>query len=75
MQWLLLAVTFIVTAILQRFARAAGTGGPLPVEARAALSLGLLLLAAYVAGMLAQRIRLPRIVGYLLAGFVAGPGW
>lgn len=75
MQWLLLAVTFIVTAILQRFARAMGTGGQLPVEARATLSLGLLLLAAYVGGTLAQRIRLPRIVGYLLAGFVAGPAW
>ncbi|HJS42587.1 MAG TPA: cation:proton antiporter [Gemmatimonadales bacterium] len=75
MQWLLLAVTFIITAILQRFARAAGTGGQLPVEARATLSLGLLLLAAYIAGTLAQRIRLPRIVGYLLAGFISGPAW
>jgi Kef-type K+ transport system membrane component KefB len=75
MQWLLLAVTFIVTAILQRFVRATGTGGQLPVEARATLSLGLLLLAAFIAGSLAHRLRLPRIVGYLLAGFVAGPAW
>lgn len=75
MQWLLLAVTFIVAATLQRVARATGTGGQLPVEARATLSLGLLLLAAYIAGALAQRIRVPRIVGYLLAGFIAGPAW
>ncbi len=73
MQWLWLAVTFVVTAILERLARA--TVGQVPVEARATLSLGLLLLAAYIGGTLARRFRLPRIVGYLLAGFVAGPAW
>jgi Kef-type K+ transport system membrane component KefB len=73
MQWLLLAFTFIIAAILERLVRA--TGGRIPVEARSTLSLGLLLLAAYIGGTLAQRIRLPRIVGYLVAGFVAGPAW
>jgi Kef-type K+ transport system membrane component KefB len=69
MQWLMLAFTFIVMAILQRLAR----GGP--VEAQATLALGLLTVAAYIAGTIAQRFRLPRIVGYLVAGLLAGPAW
>ena len=71
MQWLMLALTFVVMAVLQRLAR--GGGGPL--EARATLALGFLTLAAYVAGTIAQRLRLPRIVGYLVAGLAAGPAW
>src|SRR2546430_6586062 len=43
------------------------------LEARATLALGFLLLAAFVGGDLARRARLPRITGYLLVGFVAGP--
>ncbi len=31
--------------------------------------------AATLAGAIAHRLRLPRIVGYLIAGFVAGPAW
>jgi len=73
MQWLLLAVTFIITAMLERIARS--TGAQVPVEARATLSLGLVLIAAYIGGAVAQRIRLPRIVGYVLVGFIAGPAW
>jgi Kef-type K+ transport system membrane component KefB len=69
MQWLMLALTFVVMAVLQRLAR----GGP--PEAHAALTLGLLTVAAYVAGTIARRLRLPRIVGYLVAGFIAGPAW
>jgi Kef-type K+ transport system membrane component KefB len=69
MQWLLLAFTFVVMAVVQPFAR----GGP--VEARATLALGFVTAAAYLAGTIAQRLRLPRIIGYLLAGFVAGPAW
>ncbi len=69
MQWLMLAFTFIVMAVLQRLAR----GGP--PEAHAALTLGLLAVAAYVAGTIARRLRLPRIVGFLVAGFIAGPAW
>src|SRR3989454_681270 len=48
-------------------------GGPL--EARATLALGFLLLAAYVGGELARRARLPRLIGYLLVGFAVGPAW
>ena len=73
MQWLLFVVTLIATAILQRLARAGGA--QIPVEARATLSLGLLLLAAYVGGTLAHRLRWPRIPGYLVAGLIAGPAW
>ena len=71
MQWLLLLFALVLMAMLRRVA-------PLgPVEARATLSLGLLLFAAYVGGGIAQRsrLRLPRIVGYLIVGFVAGSGW
>jgi len=73
MQWLLLVVTLVVLALLQKIARAGGGGGPL--EAQAALALGSLTLVAYIAGAIVQRFRLPRIIGYLVAGFVAGPAW
>src|SRR5205823_884706 len=71
MQWLLLLFALVLMAMLRRVALVG------PVEARATLSLGLLLFAAYVGGGIAQRsrLRLPRIVGYLLVGFVAGSGW
>src|SRR5213594_2440837 len=48
-------------------------GGPL--EARATLALGFLLLVAYVGGELARRARLPRLTVYLLVGFAVGPAW
>src|SRR5437899_2650120 len=46
-----------------------------PVEARATLALGFLLLAALAGGELAKRVRLPRVTGALLIGFAAGPAW
>jgi len=46
-----------------------------PVEARATLALGFLLLAAYLGGGLAARARLPRVTAYLLVGFCVGPAW
>ncbi len=75
MQWLLLVVTLVVLALLQKIARAAGGGGGGPLEAQAVLALGSLTLVAYIAGAIVQRFRLPRIIGYLVAGFVAGPAW
>src|SRR2546427_12575972 len=48
-------------------------GGPL--EARATLALGFLLLAAHVGGDLARRARLPRLTGYLVVAFAVGPAW
>jgi len=71
MQWLMLVVTFIVMALLQRLVRSIGA----PLEAHATLALGCVTLAALIAGTIAQRIRIPRIVGYLVAGYVAGPAW
>src|SRR2546427_13276671 len=71
MQWLMLVVTFIVMALLQRLVRSVGA----PLEAHAPLALGCVTLAALIAGAIAQRIRIPRGVGYLLAGYVAGPPW
>src|SRR3989441_3245460 len=45
-----------------------------PLEARATLALGFLLLVAYVGGEIAPRVRLPRLTGYPLVGFAGGPG-
>jgi Kef-type K+ transport system membrane component KefB len=71
MQWLSLAFTFIAMALLQRIART----GVAPLEARATLALGFLVLAAPLGGALARKLRLPRITGFLITGFVAGPAW
>lgn len=46
-----------------------------PLAARATLALGFLLLVAYLGGEIARRVRLPRLTGYLLAGFAVGPAW
>jgi Kef-type K+ transport system membrane component KefB len=68
MQWLMLIVTYVALSLLHRIARGA------PVEAQATLALGSLVLLAYVAGNIAHRFRIPRIVGYLVAGLVATSG-
>lgn len=59
----------LVMAVLHR-ATASG-----PLEGRATLALGFLLLATHFGGDLARRARLPRITGYLLVGFAVGPPW
>ncbi len=46
-----------------------------PVEARATLALGFLLIAAWLGAELAPRVRLPRIIAFLLVGFCVGPPW
>ena len=46
-----------------------------PLEARATLALGFLLIAGWLGGKLARRVRLPRITGFLLVGFSVGPEW
>ena len=46
----------------------AGVGGP-----QSLLAFGFLILAAYSVGELAKQVRLPKIVGYLLAGLLFGP--
>src|SRR5437879_2200970 len=70
MRWVAsLGALALVMALLHRVT----AGGPL--EARATLALGFLLLAALVGGETARRVRVPRILGYLLIGFGAGPAW
>jgi Kef-type K+ transport system membrane component KefB len=71
MQWLMLGFTVLAMTVLRRLARAGGG----PLEARATLALGFLILAAYFGGEIARRFRLPRITGYLLTGLVLGPPW
>lgn len=39
----------------------------------AGLALGVALIAAYLAGVLLERLRLPKVTGYLLFGLVCGP--
>jgi len=46
-----------------------------PLEARATIALGFLLITAWLGGELAPRLRLPRLIGYLLVGFCVGPQW
>src|SRR2546425_10497207 len=70
MRWL--ASLFGLVLVMFLFHRLTATG---PLEARATLALGFLLLAAHLGGDLARRARLPRITGYLLLGFAAGPAW
>jgi Kef-type K+ transport system membrane component KefB len=69
MWWLALVCTLGLMALFRLLTRAG------PLEARATLALGFLLLAAHLGGELAQRFRLPRITGFLVTGFVVGPAW
>jgi len=65
--------TLFALGLMMAFLHRVTAGGPL--EARATLALGFLLLAAYVGGEVARRARLPRLTGYLLIGFAVGPAW
>jgi Kef-type K+ transport system membrane component KefB len=69
MWWVALAFTLGLMALFRLLTRAG------PLEARATLALGFLLLAAHLGGELAKRFRLPRITGFLITGFVVGPAW
>jgi Kef-type K+ transport system membrane component KefB len=69
MWWVALAFTLGLMAVFQLLTRAG------PLEARATLALGFLLLAAHLGGELAKRFRLPRITGFLVTGFAVGPAW
>jgi Kef-type K+ transport system membrane component KefB len=66
------ATLFALGLMMVLLHRATASG---PLEARASLALGFLLVAAYLGGDLAGHARLPRITGYLLAGFAVGPAW
>jgi Kef-type K+ transport system membrane component KefB len=62
---LLLAIAGLMQAT-STFTSSLTTGGT-------ELAFGFLLLAAYFAGKIVGRLRLPRLTGYLIAGVVAGP--
>jgi Kef-type K+ transport system membrane component KefB len=70
MRWL--AGLFALILVMALFHRLSAGG---PLEARATLALGFLVLAAFLGGDLARRWRLPRITGFLLVGFCCGPAW
>jgi len=70
MRWF--ASVFALSLMMALFHRLTAGGA---LEARATLALGFLLLAAQLGGDMARRARLPRITGYLLAGFAVGPAW
>src|SRR5882724_5935858 len=67
-----IATLFALGLMMALFHRVTADG---PLEARATLALGFLLLAAILGGDVAQRARLPRLTGYLLVGFAVGPAW
>lgn len=46
---------------------------PIPEEFHSAVSLGLLLLASLLAGIVADVVRIPKVSAYLLAGIFVGP--
>ena len=47
--------------------------GPPIAASTVALPLGFALIAAYLLGLVAERVRLPRLSGYLLFGLLCGP--
>jgi len=69
MWWVALAFTLGLMALFQWLTRAG------PLEARATLALGFLILAAHVGGELAKRVRLPRVSGFVITGLIVGPAW
>ncbi len=69
MRWLL----FLVMAGASWAARGLGVGVVRDPAGSALLSLGCLIVGGVLAGELAQRLRLPRITGYLALGMVIGP--
>ena len=46
-----------------------------PLGGRAALAFGILVVAAVAGAELARRVRLPRVTGIVVLGFMVGPGW
>jgi len=69
MWWVALGFTLGLMALFQWLTRAG------PLEARATLALGFLVLAAHVGGEVAKRVRLPRITGFVVTGLIVGPAW
>ena len=70
MRWIVGVVALVVTSWLLHKVSATA-----PLEGRATLGLGLLLLGAALGGAIAARIGLSRVTGYLVAGLAIGPSW
>lgn len=69
MKWFL----FVVLAALSWTARRLGAPAVDDAAGSALLGLGCLVIGGVLAGELAERLRLPRITGYLVLGIAAGP--
>jgi Kef-type K+ transport system membrane component KefB len=63
---------FLIVAVLA-FLRWSGTGVAAMGPQSTTVAVGFMLVAAFVGGKVAARIRLPRITGYLLVGLLVGP--
>jgi len=66
---LIVVLLFSAMAVLDTFSGLHGD----PASAATMVSFGFIILAAYTLGALAERIALPHITGYLLAGVACGP--
>lgn len=64
-----LVILVILYAVMQSVLGLGHAGGGAPVL----MLLGFLILAAYSVGELAEAMRLPKVIGYLMAGVVFGP--
>lgn len=65
-----IALALVLTLAWIVVSRDAPQGAPMRVTG---LALGVALIAAYLAGVLLERLKLPKVTGYLLFGLVCGP--
>jgi len=69
-----LALLLVISWIISRFGAGGGSGGvEQPDNAQTLLNIGLLMLGAWLTGILFDTFALPRVSGYLIFGIVAGP--
>lgn len=73
MKLLLSLVIILAVAIVVTMLRRDGVHPPEFVGGESIFAVGLLMLAAWLAGRLFDRVGLPKISGYILAGIVLGP--
>lgn len=64
-----LSFLFLFVYLLGRYSPAAG----IPAGAESSLALGFIILAAYMAGEIFSKLKLPKITGYMFIGMVSGP--
>jgi len=64
---------FLLVAVVVRQAQLLAVGVEVPERALTLLSVAVLLLGAWLTGVLLESIRLPRICGYILFGMLIGP--